>query len=125
MQDQGLQTGEGRAEKVAEKTGALQKGAGNLAHAGKRVNRSLFFRRRRKRLRNRDLQGSSRMAVRGAFFSELRGWKISLEKECIPLAFLIKAPSRLATERQVGALRSEKQSSFSSLRTLPVFPLGG
>lgn len=75
MQDQGLHAGEGGAEKVAEKTGALQKGAGNLAHAGKPVNWSLFFHQRRKRLRNPDPVCSSAKDDRGGFFSELRGWK--------------------------------------------------
>lgn len=91
MQDQGLHAGEGGAEKVAEKTGALQKGAGNLAHAGKRVNRSLFFRRRRNRLRIRDLQGPSPMSVRGSFFLGFEMMEIQLKKGVHPFGFSDKS----------------------------------
>jgi hypothetical protein len=112
MQDQGLHAGEGGAEKVTEKTGALQKGAGNLAHAGKPVNRSLFFRQRRKRLRIRDLQGSSRMTVPGEFFLGFAMMEIQMKKEVHHSGFSDKSSlptanreaSRGAFERVTGSV---------------------
>jgi hypothetical protein len=123
MQDQGLQTGEGGAEKVAEKTGALQKGAGNLAHAGKPVNRSLFFQRRRKRLRNRDLQGSSLTVVNSSFFLGFAMMEIQMKKEVHPSDFSDKSSLPTANrEARRGAFERVTGSVFPPRRS-PIFSL--
>lgn len=124
MQDQGLHAGEGGTEKVAEKTGALQKGAGNLAHAGKPVNRSLFFQQGRKRLRNRDLQGSSRMAVISPFFLGFAMMEIQMKKGVHPFGFSDKSSLPTANrEANRGAPERKPGLLFLPSKT-PVFPLG-
>jgi|GEM_PF-2442660 len=91
MQGHALQTVEEGAEKVAEKTGALQKRAGNLAHAVKPVNRSLFCRKERKRLRHRDPAGLSSRAGHDRFFSQWKRMERSRKKGVRPVAFLINS----------------------------------
>ncbi len=87
MRGQALQTVEEGAEKVAEKTEALQKRAVNLAHAAKPVNRSLFFREERKRLRRRNPAGLSPRAGYDRFFFQWKRMKRLRKKGVRPGGF--------------------------------------